>query len=120
LKTRGDNRAKQVATEIEASARANEYDAHWESRRRPMLDFSEENDTEATALSLKALSLISPASQIQARRRVGLSRIGRTVTTGIPRSKPLSQSWALSTMRREAGSCLPIIRSRSMSTASRC
>ena len=65
LKSRGDDRAKQVANEIEGSARLNEFDAHWESRRRPMLDFSEQNDTEATALSLKALSLISPSSQLQ-------------------------------------------------------
>jgi len=65
LKARNDNRAKQVANEIEGSARVNEFDAHWESRRRPMLDFSEENDTEATAFSLKALSLVSPSSALQ-------------------------------------------------------
>ncbi|MFY9609044.1 MAG: MG2 domain-containing protein [Blastocatellia bacterium] len=67
LKARADNRAKQVANEIEGSARVNEFDAHWESRRRPMLDFSEQNDTEATAFSLKALSLISPQSQVLAK-----------------------------------------------------
>ena len=59
-----DPRARQVAGEIEAGARDGEYDAHWESRRKPMLDFSEENDTEATALSLKALARISPQSPL--------------------------------------------------------
>jgi uncharacterized protein YfaS (alpha-2-macroglobulin family) len=67
LKARGDNRAKQVANEIEGLVRANEFDAHWESHRRPMLDFNEQNDTEATALSLKALSLLSPTSSVLAK-----------------------------------------------------
>jgi uncharacterized protein YfaS (alpha-2-macroglobulin family) len=65
LKLRGDvARARQVAGEIEGSARANDFDAHWESRRRPMLDFTEVDDIEATALSLKALSAIAPTSQL--------------------------------------------------------
>jgi len=65
LKARGDAaRARQVAAEIESSARVNEFDAHWESRRRPMLDFTETDDVEATALSLKALSAITPNSPI--------------------------------------------------------
>jgi uncharacterized protein YfaS (alpha-2-macroglobulin family) len=59
-----DNRARQVASEIEGSTRATDYDAHWESKRRPMLDFTESNDTEATAFSLKALARISPQSQL--------------------------------------------------------
>ncbi|HEV8487860.1 MAG TPA: MG2 domain-containing protein [Blastocatellia bacterium] len=61
---RDDNRARQVAGEIEGSAQATDYDAHWESKRRPMLDFTESNDTEATAFSLKALARISPQSQL--------------------------------------------------------
>jgi len=65
LKQRGDeNRARQLAGEIEAAARATEFDAHWESRLRPMLDFYETIDTEATALSLKALSQIKPQSPL--------------------------------------------------------
>jgi hypothetical protein len=65
LKHRGDaSRAKQVAAEIERNARVTEFDAHWESRRRPMLDFTETNDLEATALSLKALAQINPQSAL--------------------------------------------------------
>ncbi|HVG38394.1 MAG TPA: alpha-2-macroglobulin family protein, partial [Pyrinomonadaceae bacterium] len=65
LKKRGDdNRAREVAGEIERSARANEFDAHWESRLKPMLDFTEVNDTEATALSVKALAKINPSSSV--------------------------------------------------------
>jgi hypothetical protein len=68
LKHRGDeSRAKQVAAEIERNARITEFDAHWESRRRPMLDFTETNDLEATALSLKALARINPQSALLAK-----------------------------------------------------
>ena len=63
LKHRGDdNRARQVVSELEREARATEFDAHWESTRRPMLDFSEDNDLEATALSVKALAQVNPQS----------------------------------------------------------
>ncbi|MGH9768662.1 MAG: alpha-2-macroglobulin family protein, partial [Blastocatellia bacterium] len=65
LKARGDdNRARQVVSELEGGARVTEFVAHWESRRRPMLDFSETNDLEATALSLKALAQINPQSAL--------------------------------------------------------
>lgn len=65
LKLRGDGvRARQVAAEIEASASVNDFDAHWESKRRPMLDFTEENNLEATALSLKALAQLAPQSPL--------------------------------------------------------
>src|SRR4030095_7910332 len=37
------------------------------SSRKPMLDFAESNDTEATALSLKALARIKPDSPILAK-----------------------------------------------------
>ncbi len=80
LKLRGDqNRAKQVATEIESAARVNEFDAHWESKRRPMLDFTEDASIEATALALKALGQINPQSQLlpkSARWLVGNRRNG--------------------------------------------
>lgn len=59
-----EKRAKDIATEIERTAVADNYSAHWESRRRAMLDFAEENDTEATALSLKALARVRPDSQL--------------------------------------------------------
>jgi uncharacterized protein YfaS (alpha-2-macroglobulin family) len=63
LKHRGDDtRAWQVVSELESVGKVTEFDAHWESRRRPMLDFSENDDLEATALIVKALALISPQS----------------------------------------------------------
>ncbi|HEY6120608.1 MAG TPA: hypothetical protein VIV66_11645, partial [Pyrinomonadaceae bacterium] len=49
---------------IEHSAIVDSAQVHWESRRKEMLDFAEENDIEATALSLKALALIKPDSQL--------------------------------------------------------
>ncbi|HKP46933.1 MAG TPA: alpha-2-macroglobulin family protein, partial [Pyrinomonadaceae bacterium] len=64
LKTKKDSRAKDIAAEIERTATADNYSAHWESRRKAMLDFAEENDTEATALSLKALARAKPDSQL--------------------------------------------------------
>lgn len=60
---RDDNRARQVAGEIEQSARTNEYDAHWESKHTSH-GYQVENDTEATALSLKALTRIDPQSAL--------------------------------------------------------
>jgi alpha-2-macroglobulin len=67
LKQRGDRRAQQVASEIEGSARATDFDAHWESKRQPALDFSEDDSLEATAVSLKALAQINPQSGVLAK-----------------------------------------------------
>ena len=68
LKSRGDdNRARQVVSELEREARATDFDAHWESVRRPMLDFSEENDLEATAMSVKALAQVNSQSPMLAK-----------------------------------------------------
>ena len=65
LKHRGDDgRARQVVSELEREARVTEFDAHWESSRRPMLDFSEDDDLEATALSVKALAQINKQSAL--------------------------------------------------------
>jgi uncharacterized protein YfaS (alpha-2-macroglobulin family) len=65
LKARKDNdRARQVVGELEKTVRANEFDAHWESKRRPMLDFTVENDIEATAFGLKAVAQITPESPL--------------------------------------------------------
>ncbi len=63
---RDDNRARQVAGEIEQAARSNEYDAHWESKHTTH-GYQEENNTEATALSLKALARINPQSALVAK-----------------------------------------------------
>jgi uncharacterized protein YfaS (alpha-2-macroglobulin family) len=59
-----DKRARDVAAEIERTVSADDYSAYWSSSRKAMLDFSETNDTEATALSLKALVRIKPDSPI--------------------------------------------------------
>jgi alpha-2-macroglobulin len=75
---RDDNRARQVASEIEQSASSNEYDTHWESKHTSH-GWTVENDTEATALSVKALARINPQSALlskAARWLVGNRRNG--------------------------------------------
>jgi len=75
---RDDNRARQVAGEIEQAARINDFDAHWESKHSSH-GYQVENDTEATALSLKALTRINPQSALlskAARWLVGNRRNG--------------------------------------------
>jgi alpha-2-macroglobulin len=64
LQARNDGRARQVAVELERAAKVDDLSAHWDSARRPMLDFSEDNDLEATALSVKALSRLLPSSAV--------------------------------------------------------
>ncbi|MEK6282730.1 MAG: MG2 domain-containing protein [Acidobacteriota bacterium] len=65
LKQRKDEkRAREVAAEIERTATSDSFYTNWESRRKAMLDFAEQNDTEATALSLKALARITPDSSL--------------------------------------------------------
>ena len=64
LKQRGDDRALEIAGEIEGTARTNEFDADWQTNRvndwgRPIV-----LDVETTALSLKALAQISPKSPL--------------------------------------------------------
>jgi hypothetical protein len=64
LKQRNDDRALEIAGEIEGTARTNEFDAHWETNRlndwgRPVV-----LDVETAALSLKALAQISPQSPL--------------------------------------------------------
>ncbi|HEU4870460.1 MAG TPA: MG2 domain-containing protein [Pyrinomonadaceae bacterium] len=59
-----DQRAWEVATEIERSAIVDQTSAHWESKRQPMLDFTPYDRTEGTALSLKALARIKPESSL--------------------------------------------------------
>ncbi len=57
-----DKRAREVAGEMERTAISDGASVHWESSRKAMLDFAESNDTEATALSLRALTAINPKS----------------------------------------------------------
>ncbi len=59
-----DKRAREVAAEIERTVEADDFSASWASHRKAMLDFAESNDTEATALSLKALARIKPDSAL--------------------------------------------------------
>ena len=59
-----DKRARDVAAEIERTVSADDLSAYWPSNRKAMLDFAETNDTEATALSLKALARIKPDSPV--------------------------------------------------------
>jgi len=59
-----DKRARDVAAEIERTVSADDFSAYWPSNRKAMLDFAETNDTEATALSLKALARIKPDSPV--------------------------------------------------------
>jgi hypothetical protein len=59
-----DQRAHEVASEIERAARNEGVHAYWESKREPMLDFAPVDQTEGTALSLKALARIKPDSPV--------------------------------------------------------
>jgi hypothetical protein len=61
LAERGNNRAAQVAAEIEQSAQASELHAYWNIGAHYGFHTS---DVEATALSLKALARISPRSPL--------------------------------------------------------
>src|SRR5262245_26125571 len=68
LKSRGDdNRARQVVSELEREARVTDFDAHWESVRRPIPDYPncvEEMDLEETALAVKSLARINQQSAL--------------------------------------------------------
>jgi uncharacterized protein YfaS (alpha-2-macroglobulin family) len=59
-----EKRAAEVALEIERTASVDNMMAHWESKRTPMIDFNEYDQTEGTALSLKALSRLKPNSPL--------------------------------------------------------
>ena len=59
-----EQRARDVAAEIERSAKVETLTAHWESKRTPRLDFMDYDQTEGTALSLKALTRIKPDSPL--------------------------------------------------------
>jgi hypothetical protein len=79
LKDKGDNRAGEIANQIESSAHVTDYEADWKTNRlndygRPVV-----LDVETTALSLKALARISPQSPLlpkAARWLVGNRRNG--------------------------------------------
>ncbi len=64
LSLRQDQRAQQVASEIERSVSAGKTSAHWQSNRYTTFRFSHENTIEGTAMSLKALARIKPESSL--------------------------------------------------------
>jgi hypothetical protein len=64
LKHQNDARASEVVAELEALAQANDFEAHWESRVKSHYGYEQVMDVEATALAVKALSEISPQSEL--------------------------------------------------------
>jgi uncharacterized protein YfaS (alpha-2-macroglobulin family) len=59
-----EQRAQEVGGEIERSAQVTTNSAHWETRRPVRLDFTEEDQIEGTALSVKALARVKPNSPL--------------------------------------------------------
>src|SRR6185369_4740566 len=64
LSLQKDKRATEVANDIERTARTGNRTAYWNSKREKRLDFEEQDETEGTALSLKALTRIKPNSSL--------------------------------------------------------
>jgi uncharacterized protein YfaS (alpha-2-macroglobulin family) len=64
LSLQKDRRAAEVANEIERTARSGNGTAFWHSKREQRLDFADTDETEGTALSLKALARIKPSSSL--------------------------------------------------------
>ena len=64
LSLQKDKRAVEVASEIERTVRTGNRTAYWHSKREERLDFAEQDETEGTALSLKALTRIKPDSSL--------------------------------------------------------
>lgn len=58
------DRIQALADELEKRATVTDREAYWESKRRPMIDFFEDNKLEATAYAVKALSLAKPQSPV--------------------------------------------------------
>jgi uncharacterized protein YfaS (alpha-2-macroglobulin family) len=59
-----DQQAQQVADEIEHSAQVSKTSAHWQAQHSSRLSFSRYDQTEGTAMSLKALARIKPNSSL--------------------------------------------------------
>jgi alpha-2-macroglobulin len=64
LYTAGDNRAKEVAAQVEKQAVATEAEAHWPSDYDSFLEFYDDDSAEATAYAVRLLSLIHPDSPL--------------------------------------------------------
>ncbi|HEV2835585.1 MAG TPA: alpha-2-macroglobulin family protein, partial [Pyrinomonadaceae bacterium] len=64
LSLQNDQRAQEIAAEIERDAEVNNTVAYWHTKRPQRLDFSDTDQTEGTALSVKALARIKPKSAV--------------------------------------------------------
>jgi uncharacterized protein YfaS (alpha-2-macroglobulin family) len=64
LALRKDRRAAEIADEIERTARNDNRVGYWHSQRVERLDFADRDETEGTALSLRALARIKPNSPL--------------------------------------------------------
>ena len=64
LSLQKDRRAVELANEIERSATSGNGTAYWHSKREKRLDFADQDETEGTALSLKALVRIKPNTHL--------------------------------------------------------
>jgi uncharacterized protein YfaS (alpha-2-macroglobulin family) len=64
LSLQKDRRASEIANDIERTATSGNGRAYWHSKRVERLDFSDQDETEGTALSLKALARLKPDSSL--------------------------------------------------------
>ena len=64
LSLQKDKRAYEIANDIERSARTGNRTAYWHSKREERLDFPDQDETEGTAMSLKALTRLKPESSL--------------------------------------------------------
>ena len=64
LSLQKDNRAAEIANDIERTARNDNRVAYWHSQRQERLDFADQDETEGTAFSLKALARLKPNSPL--------------------------------------------------------
>jgi uncharacterized protein YfaS (alpha-2-macroglobulin family) len=64
LSLQKDKRAWEIANDIERSVRTDNRTAYWHSQREERLDFMDQDQTEGTAMSLKALARLKPDSRL--------------------------------------------------------
>lgn len=64
LSLQKDRRASEIANDIERTATSGNGRAYWHSKRVERLDFTDQDETEGTALSLKALARLKPDSSL--------------------------------------------------------
>ncbi len=64
LDSKHDNRATQIAAELESKVQQDADGAHWQMDRDPLMDFSVDASPEATATALKLLTRVHPNSPL--------------------------------------------------------